>query len=203
MEFGEKLQALRKGKGLTQEALAEHLCVSRTAVSKWESGRGYPSIDSIKDIASFFSVTVDELLSSEKILSIAKNENQRNIQKMCNVFFGVVDLLTLMLIVLPLYPNAAGGYIDAVNLLAFADASPISIAVYWVVFLALILAGAAKLILVQCNIHKGQRLLTLISLVLSIFTVLLLSATRQTYATIVIFALFVMKGILYTKYSKA
>ena len=42
MEFYEKLQALRREKGLTQEQLARQLYVSRTAVSKWESGRGYP-----------------------------------------------------------------------------------------------------------------------------------------------------------------
>ena len=48
MEFHEKLQELRKKKGLTQEELAEMLFVSRTAVSKWETGRGYPSIDSLK-----------------------------------------------------------------------------------------------------------------------------------------------------------
>ena len=50
MEFNEKLQELRKGKGLTQEELAQEIFVSRTAVSKWESGRGYPNIDSLKDI---------------------------------------------------------------------------------------------------------------------------------------------------------
>ena len=62
MDFNEKIQLLRKQKGLTQEELADVLYVSRTAVSKWESGRGYPNIDSLKAIAKFFGVTVDELL---------------------------------------------------------------------------------------------------------------------------------------------
>ncbi|MEG2626288.1 MAG: bacitracin resistance transcriptional activator BcrR, partial [Christensenella sp.] len=53
MEFNEKLQELRKNKNLTQEQLAEQLYVSRTAISKWESGRGYPSIDSLKEISKY------------------------------------------------------------------------------------------------------------------------------------------------------
>ena len=53
MEFNEKLKELRSSRGLTQEELAEALFVSRTAISKWESGRGYPSIDSIKGISTF------------------------------------------------------------------------------------------------------------------------------------------------------
>jgi transcriptional regulator with XRE-family HTH domain len=67
MEFKQKLQQLRKEKGLTQEELANKLFVSRTAVSKWESGRGYPNIDSLKDIAKLFSVSIDEIFSSEQI----------------------------------------------------------------------------------------------------------------------------------------
>lgn len=55
MEFNERLQKLRTGKNLTQEELAQKLYVSRSAISKWESGRGYPSIDSLKAIARFFS----------------------------------------------------------------------------------------------------------------------------------------------------
>ena len=55
MEFNEKLQELRKSRGMTQEELAEALYVSRAAVSKWESGRGYPSIDSLKDISGFLA----------------------------------------------------------------------------------------------------------------------------------------------------
>ena len=58
MEFCKKLQELRKQKGLTQEELAESLYVSRTAISKWESGRGYPNIDSIKEISTFFNITI-------------------------------------------------------------------------------------------------------------------------------------------------
>lgn len=67
MEFHEKLQELRKQKNLTQEELSEILFVSRTAISKWESGRGYPSIDSLKAIAEFFGVTIDELLSNREL----------------------------------------------------------------------------------------------------------------------------------------
>lgn len=54
MEFNEKLQQLRIGKNLTQQQLAEQLYVSRTAISKWESGKGYPNIESLKCISRFF-----------------------------------------------------------------------------------------------------------------------------------------------------
>lgn len=111
MEFYEKLQELRKSRGLTQEELAEALYVSRTAVSKWESGRGYPSIDSLKEISSYFSVSIDELLSGEKLLSIAKRENKSNMQNLCDMLIGILDLLSVTLIVLPLYPKPIDGYI--------------------------------------------------------------------------------------------
>ena len=87
VEFYEKLQELRKNHGLTQEELAEALYVSRTAVSKWESGRGYPSIDSLKEISKFFSVTIDDLLSGEKLITIAEKENKSNLQNICNLLF--------------------------------------------------------------------------------------------------------------------
>ena len=77
MEFNEKLQELRKQKNLTQEELAEILYVSRTAISKWESGRGYPNIDSLKAISKFFSLSLDELLSSDELLTIAEEDNKQ------------------------------------------------------------------------------------------------------------------------------
>ena len=69
MELSEKIQKLRKERGLTQEQFAEQLFVSRTAVSKWETGRGTPSMESLQLIAKFFGITLDELFITPKMLS--------------------------------------------------------------------------------------------------------------------------------------
>ena len=203
MEFNEKLQELRKNKGLTQEELAEVLFVSRTAVSKWESGRGYPSIDSLKEIANYFSVTIDELLSGEKIISIAEKENKSNIQRICDLLFGIVDVFSFMLIILPLYPNPINGYIYSVNLFSYTETSAFNLFVYWIMFTALIIYGTIKVILTQTRVEKGQKLLTVISMGLSILTVLFLAMTRDAYAITVAFLLLIIKGILLLKHIKA
>ena len=96
MEFHEKLQELRKSKGLTQEELAEALFVSRTAISKWESGRGYPNIDSLKALSNYFSVTIDDLLSGEKIIYIAEKESKFKIQTIYGMLFGIADFFLLL-----------------------------------------------------------------------------------------------------------
>lgn len=197
MEFGEKLQSLRKSKGLTQEELSEYLYVSRTAVSKWESGRGYPSLDSIKEIASFFSVTIDELLSSEKMLSIAEKENKQNLQKLCHLLFGIFDLLALLLCVLPLYPNRMDGYVSSVNLLSYTPLFPFHATVYWVLFLILFAFGVLRIVLTQGNIQKGETVLSLCSMVLSALSITFLILTRQVYATMILFVLFLIKGLLH------
>lgn len=65
MELSEKLQELRKEKGLTQEELAEALFVSRTAISKWESGETYPDIDKCDKLAKYYGVTIDSLVHQD------------------------------------------------------------------------------------------------------------------------------------------
>ena len=65
MIFSEKLQLLRKSKGLTQENLAEKLDVSRQAVAKWESGQAYPDIGNLIEISRLFYVTVDYLVKDQ------------------------------------------------------------------------------------------------------------------------------------------
>ena len=111
MEFHEKLQELRKQRGLTQEELAAELFVSRAAISKWESGRGYPSIDSLKAIAGFFGVTVDALLSGNELLTIAEKENKQKAKYYCDLVFGLLDCSIAMLFFLPFFGHRAGGTI--------------------------------------------------------------------------------------------
>ena len=91
MEFGKKLQTLRQSKGLTQEELADLLYVSRAAVSKWESGRGYPNIDSLKAISKLFSITIDNLLSGEELLTIAEEDTRQQKSHLYDLVFGLLD----------------------------------------------------------------------------------------------------------------
>lgn len=199
MEFHEKLQELRKNNGLTQEELAEALYVSRTAISKWESGRGYPNIDSLKEISRYFSVSIDDLLSSEKLLSIAEKENKTNIQNICHLLFGIVDLFSFMLIFLPLYPNTVNGFIYSVNLLSYTQTTPFNRGIYWTMFVSLILMGVLRIVFMRIKTEKNYKIITDLSIVLHILIILFLSLAREPYAVTVAFLLLIVKVILLLK----
>ena len=192
MEFNEKLQELRKGKGLTQEELAEKLFVSRTAISKWESGRGYPSIDSLKELSRFFSVTIDELICPEEILSAAEEEKQAFTGRTISFISNTLDLLTALLLFLPVFGNGEASP-AAVSLLGLTGVHS------WlrIVFLTVIglsaLNGLYGLILIRFDrpVWNKHRLVT--GIVLSILSVAVFIAARQPYAGILCFALLVIK----------
>ncbi|TVT28089.1 helix-turn-helix transcriptional regulator [Salinicoccus cyprini] len=67
-EFGNKLKTLREEKGWSQDKLAKELNVSRQAVYKWETNKGYPDIKNLIIISDIFSVTIDELIKSDEEL---------------------------------------------------------------------------------------------------------------------------------------
>ena len=196
MEFNEKLQELRKNKGLTQEELAEDLYVSRTAISKWESGRGYPSIDSLKEIAAYFSVTIDDLLSGEALVSIAQKENQLKLRRSIGTLFGVIDILALLLILLPLYPETIDGYVYSVNLLAYGETANASTVIYWVLFASLAVAGIIKVILNKCYHEADGIILTGISMMINVVAIILLMLSRVVYGALLAFILLLVKGLL-------
>ena len=202
MEFHEKLKELRKNRGLTQEELAEALYVSRTAISKWESGRGYPSIDSLKEISSYFSVSIDDLLSGEKLLLIAEKENKSNIRTLCDLIFGMADVSYFMLIILPLYPNLVDGFIYSVNLLSYEDITSMNRLIYWILYILLILIGIVKVLLTTLGIEKYRRSMTGFSMLINIMMVLFLAMAREAYAITLAFMILVIKGVLLIKHIK-
>ena len=209
MEFHEKLQELRKKKGLTQEELAENLYVSRTAISKWESGRGWPSLESLKEISGFFQVSIDDLLSGDDLLSLAEKEKRLSIQMVKERLFGMVDICSILLILLPLYPNLVDGYVYSVNLLAYKEATLLRLIIYWSLNLALVMMGTLKLILEKSEVGKsensklefgkGMKVFTVVSLLISIILVLVLAMSREAYAIVLAFLLLVIKTILVIK----
>ena len=200
MEFNEKLQSLRKGRGLTQEELAEILYVSRTAVSKWESGRGLPNIDSLKGISEFFGISIDELLSGERLLSIAEKEKISDIKNIFDWLLGIADLFSPALVFMPLYPDTVDGYVYAVSLLRLSEISEFSKGIYLIMIAVLFTAGAVKLIVTKLKKEKAGKLLTEISLGVSIIIVLFLMVIRIPYAAVTAFVILITKGIILLKY---
>lgn len=202
MEFNEKLQQLRTGKNLTQEQLAEQLYVSRTAISKWENGKGYPNIESLKCISKFFLVSIDELLSGEELITLAQTENNSNMNKIYSLIFGILDVMGIAFIFLPLYGNPIGGYIYSVNLLSFLATTPINLTIYWIVFIAMIGIGIAKLLFIHFDMESWSNIATKASITLSIVAILFFAAAKEPYAIALLFLIFVMKIFLLMKQSR-
>ena len=193
MEFGEKIQKLRNQNKWTQEQLAEKLYVSRTAVSKWESGKGYPNIDSLKDIAKLFNKSIDELLSSEEIIDIAKKENTSNIKKANNLIYALLDIISVLFIFLPLYAQKSENFVYSVSLISTNDISNIIKISYIVILSILSLIGIFEFIMNFIDNKKNQRIVNIISLVVEIFSILFFAMSRQAYLTAIIFIILVIK----------
>ena len=188
MEFNEKLQELRRSRGLTQEELAEKLYISRTAVSKWESGRGYPNIESLRTIAGFFSVTVDELLSPKESAGEKKDRGA--------LMFGALDLCMLLLFILPLFAERAeSGAMPATLLILDGYLKLIFLALtLGMIFLGiaeLALQGSCKMFWIK---HKYN-----ISLAAGAVALLVFVISLQPYAAVFSFVLLSIKAILMQK----
>lgn len=95
MFFGSKIKNEREKRGWSQEDLAEKLYVSRQSVSKWETGKNYPSIEVIIDLSDLFVITIDELLRSdeklkEKIIQDSKGTTDLNRKSYLLTSLGVL-----------------------------------------------------------------------------------------------------------------
>lgn len=199
MEFNEKLQALRKQKNLTQEELAEKLFVSRTAVSKWESGRGYPGIDSLKEIAKLFEVTIDELLSGNELLTIAEEDTKQIKTHFLDLAFGLLDISFVMFFFLPFFGQMADDVIREVSLLSLTNVSLWLKILYFVLVIIMALLGVITLSLQNLKNVFWINNKSKISLILNALVVLIFIVSRQPYAAGFSFIFLVIKTFLYIK----
>ena len=195
MEFHETLQQLRKEKGLTQEELAQALYVSRTAVSKWESGRGYPNIESLKAMAVFFQVSIDRLLTGTQALDLAQQEHQQKRDRFRNLALGLTDLSALLLVVLPMFRQPTAELVYAVSLAVWTGTAYLAVA-YWTVVAAMAAMGALTLALYRCRNLRWNRINYPVSVLLHALATALFILSSQPYPAVFLFALLVSKLLL-------
>ena len=196
MGFNEKLQELRKRKGLTQEELAEILFVSRTAVSKWESGRGMPSIDSLKAIAGFFSVTIDELLSSGEVLTLAEKEAAQKRGKLCGQILGCLDCSAAILYVLPIFGQTVNGQIQGVSLFSLTETQLWLKVSYFVVIGLSVLMGILTLALQSRPDFAWEKQTIRGSLLANLLLTFLFILSRQPYWAAISLIFLILKVLI-------
>ena len=199
MELNEKLLELRKQKGLTQEELAEILYVSRTAVSKWESGRGYPNIESLKAISKFFSVSIDELLSGEQVLRMAEEEQKQKENRLHDLVFGLLDVSLAMLLFLPLFGQRTEGGVLEVSLLALSGVSAYLRLAYFGVVLGSVFLGICTLALQNCTWNFWTKNKRIFSFLCNGLAVLLFVSSLQAYGAILLLIFLMIKVLMANK----
>ena len=199
MTFGEKLKKLRTDNGLTQDELAEKTYVTRTAISKWESDRGYPNIDSLKAISKFFSVSIDDLLSSDEVLTIAEEDNKQQETRFKDLVYALLDLSIAMLLFLPFFAENTEGVIRSVSLIMLDGVQPYLKAAYFTVVIGMFFAGALAFALQNCQKAFWTKSKTNISLMLGTVSVLLFVISSQPYAAVFAFVLLLVKVFILIK----
>ena len=189
MEFHKKLQDLRKQKGMTQEEAAQRLFVSRAAVSKWESGRGYPNVDSLKAIAALYETSIDELLSDQVLMSMKEPDRKHQTR---DRLFGIMDCCGLLYLFLPLFVERSLGGVWAVSLLSMTNA-PGYLKFAYVAFV-MAMSGLGVLALFRPHVRTSVA-----SMILSAVGVLLFSISLQPYGVAFTFIFLMVKVFLLIK----
>lgn len=200
MTLGEKLKKLRTDNGLTQDELAKKIYVTRTAISKWESDRGYPNIESLKQIAKAFSITVDELLSSEELLTIAEEDNKQRQMHFRDFSYALIDMSMAMLLFLPFFAENADGVIRSVSLVTLNGIQLYLKTTYFAVVLGMFFMGVLALGLQNCQKVFWLKGKMNISWILGIVSVLLFVVSSQPYAAVFAFVLLAIKVFVFIKH---
>lgn len=198
MDFGEKLKALRTERGLTQEQLAAKLYVSRTAVSKWETGGGSPNLDSLQVVARLFDVSVDDLLSTDDLIVLARDERRSTARSSGMLSFGLLDVLAVVFAFIPLYGVDDGSLVRMANLADYGASVDFgaSFAVMATAVVSLMFVSAVEIVLAAAGSRRAARIVALVGFAVQALAVVLFASTMQPYATTLMFALLLAKVVV-------
>lgn len=198
MDFGEKLKALRTERGLTQEQLAARLYVSRTAVSKWETGGGSPNLDSLQAVARLFDVSVDDLLSADDLIVLARDERRSTARSSGMLSFGLLDVLAVVFAFIPLYGVDDGSFVRMANLADYGASVDFgaSFAAMAAAVVSLMFVGAVEILLAAAGSRRAARIVALVGFAVQALAVVLFASTMQPYATTLMFALLLAKVVV-------
>ena len=197
-DFGEKLKALRTERGLTQEQLAARLYVSRTAVSKWETGGGSPNLDSLQAVARLFDVSVDDLLSTDDLIVLARDERRSTARSSGMLSFGLLDVLAVVFAFIPLYGVDDGSFVRMANLADYGASVDFgaSFAVMAAAVVSLMFLGAVEILLAAAGSRRAARIVALVGFAVQALAVVLFASTMQPYATTLMFVLLLAKVVV-------
>ena len=201
MDFQDKLKELRKNRGLTQEELAQALFVSRTAISKWESGKGYPNIDSLKAISKYFCVSLDDLLSTDEIVTIAEEDGKQKERHLRNLVFGLLDCSIAMFLFLPFFGQRVDGVIQEVSVLMLTEEEIYIKIPYLIIVFSMTVWGILMLALRDCQVSFWLQKKDKISLGLGAVGALLFMISRQPYASAYLFLILVIQALMLIKWA--
>lgn len=198
MDIGEKLKALRTERGLTQEQLAARLYVSRTAVSKWETGGGSPNLDSLQAVARLFDVSVDDLLSTDDLIVLARDERRSTARSSGMLSFGLLDVLAVVFAFIPLYGVDDGSFVRMANLADYGASVDFgaSFAVMAAAVVSLMFVGAVEIVLAAAGSRRAARIVALVGFAVQALAVVLFASTMQPYATTLMFVLLLAKVVV-------
>lgn len=129
VKIGEFLRELRKGKGLTQEQLAEQFNISRRSVSRWETGSNLPDLDILIEMADYYGVELKEILNGERksekmneelketVLKVAEfsNEDKRKLTERMNKIF-IAGLVAAVIYIILFFTDNADNLIGGLSL---------------------------------------------------------------------------------------
>lgn len=199
MELNEKIKKYRKEAGLSQEDLASKIYVSRTLITKYESGSAFPTQENLEKIAIALNVEVEDLLSNEEKNEIVEKSFKTNLRfwMILNICFASISVILLLLSIIPFYQYSSYDY----SIVSYPDnPTPVHVTGYASIIGATLRAGnpisVINIVLLVCSIiisllsftnlnSKVLKIIRVVSIVIFVASVALFFISFAIFVSIV------------------